>query len=240
MEKIENEDNGLIQSQKSLYLKFKRINRLFKVHFSSLILYFLSASILIIIWIYNLITGQLSEQLYQIYGSFGIPWTIFLSSFVLISLIPIGIQIYIYSLFLINGTRCLKQAKGKKESKNALYRGLVPYIKNFYTFFSRYSKKSRNLSMLVKYFLIINFALGYLSFLILAGILDFEIIKSFHILFMSTLSLLMLASWVINLLTSISIGRKTVKWEKLFVSLEDWGQELKDLSTSNFDNEEFS
>lgn len=235
-----NNKNGLIKSQKSLYLKFKRINRLFKVHFSSLILYFLSASIFIIIWIFKLITGQLSEQLYQIYGSFGIPWTTFLTLFVLISLIPFGIQIYIYSLFLIKGTRCLKQVKGKKESKNALYRGLVPYIKNFYTFFNRYSKKRTNLSVLVKSFLAINFGLGYLSFVILAGILDFDVIKSFHILYMPTLFILMLASWIINLLTSISIGRNIVKWEKLFVRLEKWGQELEDLSTNNFDNEEFS
>ena len=238
MEKIEHEKNGLIQSQQLLYQKFKRINRLFKIHFSSLILYFLSASIFIIIWISNLITGQLSEHLYQIYGSLGIPWNIFLTSFVLISLIPILIQIYIYSLFLIKGTRCLKQVKGKKESKNALYRGLVPYIKNFYTFFNRYSKKRTNLSVLVKNFLAINFGLGYLSFIVLTGLFDFEIIKSFHILFMPTLFILMLASWIINLLTSISIGRSIVKWEKLFVSLEEWGQELKDLSTNNYDNEE--
>lgn len=240
MEKIENEKNGLIQSQQSLYQKFKRINRLFKIHFSSLILYFLSASIFIIIWIYKLITGQLSEDLYRLYGSLGIPWTIFLTSLVLISLIPIGIQFYIYSFFLIKGNRCLKQVKGKKKSKNALYSGLVPYIKNFYTFFKRYSKKRTNLSILVKYFLGINFGLGYLSFLILAGILDFEIIKSFHILFMPTLFILMLASWIINLLTLINIGRNIVKWEKLFVSLEEWGQDLKDLSTSNFDNKKFS
>ncbi|MHA1107394.1 MAG: hypothetical protein ACTSPN_17020 [Promethearchaeota archaeon] len=238
MEKIEHEKNGLIQSQQSLYQKFKRINRLFKIHFSSLISYFLTASILISIWMHNLITGRLSEHLYQIYGSFGIPWNIFLTSFVLISLIPILILIYIYSLFLIKGTRCLKQVKGIKESKNALYRGLVPYIKNFYTFFNRYSKKRTNLSMLVKTFLAINFGLGYLSFVILTRLLDFEIIKSFHILFMPTLFILMLASLIINSLTSISIGRSIVKWENLFVSLEEWGQELKDLSTNNFDNEE--
>ena len=114
MEKSENEKNGLIQSQKSLYQKFKRINRLFKIHFSSLILYFLSASINIIIWIYNLTTGQLSEELYHIYCSLGIPWTTFLTSVVIVSLIPFGIQIYIYSFFLIKGTRCLKQVKQGK------------------------------------------------------------------------------------------------------------------------------
>lgn len=243
MGKIENEKDGLIQSQQSLYHKFKRINRLFKIHFSSLILYFLSASIFIIIWVYNLITGQLSEELYQIYGSLGIPWTTFLVSFAMISLIPIGIQIYIYSVFLTKGTRCLKQVKHSKKQKDsqiALYRGLVPYIRNFYTFFSRYSKKRTNLSILVKCFLAINFGSGYLSFIILTGILDFDIIKSFHILVMPTLFILMLASWIINLLTSLSIGRNIVKWEKIFVSLEDWGQEIRDLSPVNLDNEEYS
>ena len=92
--------------------------------------------------------------------------------------------------------------------------------------------------MLVKNFLAINLGLGYLSYLVLVGIFDFDIIKSFHILVMSSLFILMFASWLINLITSIIIGRKIVKWEKLFVSLEEWGQELKDLSTNNFDNEE--
>ena len=52
MDKIENEKNRLIQSQKSLYSKLRRINQLFKNHFSSLILFFLFALVVAILWTY--------------------------------------------------------------------------------------------------------------------------------------------------------------------------------------------
>ena len=249
MEKIENENTELIQSQKSLYKKFKRINRLFKIQFSSLLVYFLFTTAIMIIWIYQLINGQLTKDLYQQYGSLGIPWNIILASVIFLTLIFIGMHIFNYSIFLIKGTRCLKQVKQKEEIRSGLYSGIVPYIKNFYTFFNRarinrYTKKKMNLEklnlvVLVKNFLFLNFISGYLIVTIIALIIDVEEVNLFQMIYNITYFLI-LTFWLINLLASIIIRREVVKWEKLFPKLDEWGHELENLSIQNFDNEEFS
>lgn len=93
MEKTENKENGLIQSQRSLYTKFKRINRLFKIHISSLTLLFLLALGYIILWTYLVFTGQTVPELAQIYGLFGTIVTILIASVLSLLIIQIGIQI---------------------------------------------------------------------------------------------------------------------------------------------------
>jgi len=121
MEKIVNEKNGLIQSQKSLYIKLKRINQLFKIHFSSLILFFLFALVFIILLTYLLVTGQVTTGISQRYGLFGIIVTIFMTTVLYLLITQIGVQIIFYSLFIIRGNRSLKQVKGNKETQTALY-----------------------------------------------------------------------------------------------------------------------
>ena len=121
MEKIVNEKNGLIQSQKSLYVKLKRINQLFKIHFSSLILFFLFALVFIILLTYLLVTGQVTTGISQRYGLFGIIVTIFMTTVLYLLITQIGVQIIFYSLFIIRGNRSLKQVKGNKETQTALY-----------------------------------------------------------------------------------------------------------------------
>ena len=135
MEKIENEKNGLIQSQKSLYTKLKRINQLFKIHFLSLTLLFLFALGLIILWTYLLVIGQTTTDISQRYGLFGTIVTIFLTTVLFLLIIQIGIQIIFYGSFIIRGNRSFKQAKGNKNTRTALYDGIIPYIANFYAFF---------------------------------------------------------------------------------------------------------
>ena len=239
MEKIENEKKGLIQNQKSLYTKLKRINQLFKIHFSSLILLFLFALGFIILWIYLLVTGQTTTDLSQRYGLFGTIVTIILTTVLSLLIIQIGIQIIFYGLFIIRGNRSLKQ--GDKKTRTALYDGIVPYIANFYAFFNRYSKEKTTLIKLVSTFLFLNFISGfYIIFLFTrllgAGNGNFLINFCMVILFLS-----MLVFWLMNLMTSIKIRSEVVKWEKLFPKLEEWAQELEKFSSENsifFDEEE--
>ena len=241
MEKIENGKNGIIQSQKSLYTKLRKINQLFKTHFSMLILLFLFAIGFMILWTYLLITGQTTPDLAQRYGLFGTIVTIILTTVLSLLIIQIGIQIIFYGLFIIRGNRSLKQAKGDKKTRIALDAGIVPYITNFYAFFNRYSKEKTTLIKLVNTFLFLNFISGFYVIFLFTRLLDVENADPLIGISMVIIFLSMLVFWLINLMTSIKIRREIVKWEKLFPKLEEWAQELEQFSSENsifFDEEE--
>ena len=242
MKKIENEKNGLIQSQKSLHGKIIRINRLFKIHFSSLILLFLFAIGNFILWTYLLVIGHATTDLTQRYGLFGTIVTIILTAALSLLIIQIGIQIIFYGLFIIRGNRALKQTKGKEQTRTALYDGIVPYITNFYAFFNRYSKEKTTLIKLVNTFLFLNFISGFFVVFIITRFLDAGNVNDLIKICMVILFLSMLIFWLINLGTSFKIRKEIVKWEQLFPKLNEWAQELEQLSLENsiFSDEEES
>ncbi len=233
MEKSENEKNGLIQSQKSLYIKLRRVNQLFKYHFSSLILLFLFALVFMILWTYLLITGQIIMTLSQRYGLFGIIVDTIMTVILLILIIQIGYQINILSLFVFKGNRSLKQAKGKEETKAALYKGIIPYIANFYTFFNRYAKEKTNLSKIVKTFFFLNFFSGFYGIFLITRLLGAEVTNALLFFCLSMLFLAMVGFWLMNLGTSIKIRNEVDKWEKLFPKLEEWAQNIEQISSKN-------
>ncbi|MFX0139768.1 MAG: hypothetical protein ACFFDN_39375 [Candidatus Hodarchaeota archaeon] len=232
MEKIKNEKNGLIQSQKALFNRFKRINQLFKIHLSSLILLFLFAVGFIILWTYLLVTGQAITDLSQRYGLFGTIVTIFLTIVLSLLIIQIGIQIFFYGSFIIRGNRSLRQPKGEEQIRTALYNGIVPYITNFYSFFNRYSKVKTTLTKLVNTFLFLNFISGFYIIFLFTRLLDAgvnDLIKiSMVILFLS-----ILVFWLINFMTSMKIRKEIIKWEQLFPKLDEWAQELEQSSSED-------
>ena len=233
MIKIENEKNGLIQSQESLYGRIRRINHLFKIHFSSLVLSFLFAMGNVILWTYLLVSGQVKTELSQRYGLFGIIVTIIQTIVLFILIIQIGIQILFYRKFIIRGNNSLKQSKDNRETRNALYSGIAPYISNFYAFFNRYSKEKTNLSKLVSIFLYFNSFWGFYVIIIFTSLLDADN-GNFSITFlMVILFLLMVIFWIMNLMTSFKIRSEIMKWEKLFPKLEEWAQELEQFSLNN-------
>ena len=233
MKKIENEKNGLIRSQKALYTKLKRINKLFKIHFSSLILFFLFAIGFIILWTYLLITGQITFELSQRYGLFGTIVTIIQLVVLSLLIIQIGIQIFFYGKFVIRGNYSLKQTKVDKGTRKALYNGIVPYINNFYAFFNRYSKEKTNLSKLVSTFLFANFLSGFFVVFLFTRLLNGENTHSLLFLCMTILFLSMLFCWIVIFMTLIKIKKEIVKWEKIFPKLEEWAQELEHVSLDN-------
>lgn len=241
MEKIINEKNGLIESQNSLYSKVKRINQLFKFHFSSLILFFSFALVFIILLTYLLGTGQATTDISQRYGLFGTIVTIIMITVLYLLTTQIGMQIIFYSLFIIRGDRSLKQVKGNKETGTALYDGIVPYINNFYAFFKRYSKEKTTLITLVRTFLFLNFFSGFYVIFLSTRFLDVENSNNLINFCMVIIFLPMLFFWLINLLTSVKIRKKVIKWEKLFPKLEEWAQEVEQFSLENsvsFDEED--
>ena len=240
MNKTENKTNDLIMSQRSLYTEFNRINRLFKIHFSSLTLLFLLALGYIILWTYLVFTGKTIPELSQRYGLFGTIVDILSTSALFILIIQIGIQISFYGLFVIRGNRSLKRNKGDKTPGAALYDGIVPYITNFYAFFNRYSKQKTTLVTLVKTFLFFNFLSGFFVVFLLTRNLDTGSANISLSVFMVILFLLLVFFWLISLTTSVKIQKEIVKWEKLFPKLEEWAQELEQLSLDNsiyFDEE---
>ncbi|MFX1298249.1 MAG: hypothetical protein ACFFD2_25765 [Promethearchaeota archaeon] len=240
MKKIENEENGVVQSQKLLYPKLKRINQLFKIHFSSLIFLFLFAVAFMILWTHLLISGKIIMDLSQRYGLFGIIVDILMIVILVILIIQIGYQIYILSLFVIKGNRSLKQAKGREETKTALYEGIVPYITNFYTFFNRYAKEKTTLSKLVKTFLFLNFFSGFYGIFLFTRLLGAEISNELLMFVLAMLFLAMVGLWLMNLGTSIKIRNEVDKWENLFPKLEEWAQNLEQFTSENsilFDKE---
>ncbi|MFW9990088.1 MAG: hypothetical protein ACFFC3_15700 [Candidatus Odinarchaeota archaeon] len=233
MDKNKNDKNGLIQSQKTLYKRLKKINRLFKIHFSSLILLFLFSIAFMILWTYLLITGQIIMTLSQRYGLFGIVVDILMTVILVILIIQIGYQIYILSLFIIKGNRSLKQAKGKEETKAALYKGIVPYITNFYIFFNRYAKEKTSLSKLVRIFLFLNFFSGFYGIFLFSRLLGAEITNPLLLFCLSMLFLAMVGFWLMNLGTSFKIRNEVEKWEQLFPKLEEWAQNVEQFSSEN-------
>jgi len=240
MEKTENKENGLIRSQKSLYIKLKKINRLFKIHLSSLTLLFLLALGYIILWTYLGITGQTIPELARIYGLFGTIVTILITSVLSLLIIQIGMQIIFYGLFIIRGNRSLKQTKEDKTPRAAPYEGIVPYITNFYAFFNRYSKQKTALVKRVKTFLFFNFFFGFLVVFLLSRNLEIGSASEFINIAMVIIFLLLTTFWLISLMTSFKIQKEIVRWEKLFPKLEEWAQELEQFSLENsilFDEE---
>jgi len=233
MNKTENKENGLIQSQRSLYTEFKRINRLFKIHFSSLTLLFLLALGYIILWTYLVFTGQTIPELSQIYGLFGTIVTILITSVLSLLIIQIGIQIIFYGLFIVRGNRSLKQTKEDKTPRTAPYEGIVLYITNFSAFFSRYSKQKTTLVKRVQTFLFFNFFSGFFVVFLFTRILDTGSANVLINISMVIIFLLLLFFWLISLMTSFKIQKEIVRWEKLFPKLEEWAQELEQLSLEN-------
>ncbi len=240
MEKTENKENGLIRSQKSLYIKFKKINGLFKLHLSSLALLFLLGFAYVILWTYLVFTGQTVPELSRIYGLFGTIVTILMTSALFILIIQIGIQIIFYGLFILRGNRSLKQNKEEKTPRNALYDGIVPYITNFYAFFNRYSKQKTTLAIRVKFFLLFNFFSGFFVIFLFTRILDTGSANDLINISMVIIFLLLLFFWMMSLMTSFKIQKEIVRWEKLFPKLEEWAQEFEQVSLENskpFDEE---
>ncbi len=233
MEKVENKKNGLIQSQKVLYTKLERINQLFKIHFSSLILFFLFASVFIILLTCLLVTGQATTELSQRYGLFGTIVTIIMITVLYLLITQIGIQIIFYRLFIIRGNRSLKQVKVNKETGTALYDGIVPYITNFYAFFNCYSKEKTSLTILVRTFLFLNFFSGFYVFFLVTRFLDAGNSNNLINLFIVIIFFPILFFWLMNFLTSIKIRKQVIKWEKLFPKIEEWAQEVEQFSIEN-------
>lgn len=232
MDKTENEENGLIQSQRSLYAKFKRINRLFKIHFSSLSLLFVLALGYIILWIYLVFTGQTIPELSKIYGLFGTIVTIMITSVLSLLILQIGIQIIFYSLFIVKGNRSLKQTKEEKILTTPC-EGIVPYITNFYAFFNRYSKQKTTLVKRVKTFLFFNFLSGFFVIFLFTRILDAGTANVSINISMVIIFLFLLFFWLMSLMTSFKIQKEIVRWEKLFPKLEEWAQKLEQFSLDN-------
>ena len=233
MEKPENQENGLIRSQKSLYIKFKKINHLFKIHLSSLTLLFLLALVYIILWTYLVFTGQTVPELSRIYGLFGTIVTILITSVLFLLIIQTGIQIIFYGLFIIRGNSSLKQTKEEKTPRTAAYDGIVPYITNFYAFFNRYSKQKITLVKRVKFFLFFNFISGFFIVFLFTRILDIGSENDLINISMVIIFLSLLFFWLISLMTSFKIQKEIVRWEKLFPKLEEWAQELEKVSLEN-------
>ena len=233
MEKIENEKNGLIESQNSLYSKLKRINQLFKFHFSSLILFFTFALWFIIQITYLLVMGQATTDLSQRYGLFGTIVTIIMISALYALITQIGIQIIFYSLFIIRGNRSLKQDKGNKETRTALHDGVIPYITNFYEFFNRYSKEKTTLIKLIRTFLFLNFFSGFYVFFLVTRFLDAGNSDTLINLYLVIIFLPMTLFWLMNLGTYLKIWNQILKWENIFAKIEEWAQEIEQSSLEN-------
>ncbi len=233
MEKIEHEKNDLVKSQKSLYTRLKRINKLFKIHFISLTLLLISALGFSILKTYLLVTGQSSTTLSQRYGLFGDIMTIIQITAFFIFIVQIGYQIFFYNIFIIKGNRALKQIKNDGYKHNKLFEGIIPYINNFYAFFKRYSKEKSNLIRLVITFLFFNFIAGFFIIFLSAILLE----TTDTILFIDLLNIILflsiMISWLVNLITSFKIRNEMVKWDKLFPKLKEWAQEIEKLESNN-------
>jgi len=242
MEKSENEKNGLIESQKSLYTKLRKINQLFLNHFSSLILVLLIALGFIVLWTYSLLIGQTTFELAQRYGLFGNIVIIIQTIVLFILIIQIGIQIVFYSFFIIRGNHSLKQVKDENNTTNTPYEGIIPYIANFYSFFNRYSKEKTSLSKLVSTFLLLNFISGFIIIFLFTRLLGDGIMNDLIHISMVILFLSMVIFWLMNFVSSIKIKKEIVKWENLFPKLEEWAKKLDYFSSNKsnlFDKEEF-
>jgi len=234
MEKTENKENSVIQSQKTLYTKFQRINRLFKIHFSSLILLFVLSLGYIFLWTYFIFIAQTSPEIFLRYSLFRTIVTIVAYSALSILIIVIAIQILLYGSFMLKGNRSLKQTKREFESESTPYDGVVPYITNFYAFFNRYSKKKKPLVNLVRTFLFFNVIPGYFVIILFSRFLrDTGRANDLLSISMDVVYLILTLFWVMIFITSFKINKEIVRWESIFPKLEEWAKELEQFTSES-------
>ena len=226
----------LFERQRVLFEKLSKLNQLFKIHFSSLVLFFSFSTINTIFWMILLIIGQASPILPQRYGIFGIIVTFIMILVLFVLLTVLAIQIFYYSYFILRGNRSLKLVKNNKETNNSPYNGIVPYINNFYAFFNRYSEEKTNYSQLVFTFLLINFFLGFYIFFIATRFIDPSITILSVKICGPILFLLLVSFSIMNIIISLKINFKIRKWEDLFTKLEEWAQQLEHNTIENLNH----
>ena len=93
----------------------------------------------------------------------------------------------------------------------------------------------------MKTFLFFNFLSGFLVVVLFTRILDTGSVNVLINISMVIIFLLLTFFWLISLVTSFKIQKEIVRWEKLFPKLEEWAQELDQISSENsfsFDKEE--
>ena len=78
-----------------------------------------------------------------------------------------------------------------------------------------------------------NFISGFFGVFLITRLLNAQIPGSLLLTSMVMFLLLTLVFWLINLSTSIKIKNEVDKWEELFPKLEEWAQELENVSLEN-------
>jgi len=236
MKNIENENEDLVQSQKSLLAKLYKINRAFNIHFQSLG-FFLMAALVYSFYLFSLfMTGQITPTLAQRYGVFGIVINIIQVVVLLIMFIYFIYQNVVYYSFIRKGNRSIRKIKESHSNiysfEYKLHHGIVSYVNNVTTFFKRYSKEKKNMRDLVTIFLFANFLFGLYIIIIIFSLVEIEETAMVNSPFMAIFFLMTVISWLVSFGSSFKIRKNFIIWEKIIPKLDSWAQDLEDLPSN--------
>ncbi|MFX1537772.1 MAG: hypothetical protein ACFFDI_26540 [Promethearchaeota archaeon] len=157
--------------------------------------------------------------------------------------ILIGLQVLLYGLFVIKANRFLGNIKpanleliGRTKGPSTLYYGIVSYINNMYSFFSRDSTKESKLSQLVSNYYFSNFyryhristLIAFITLILFPSVVDLGATSYFWVPLLAILFFTMVGSWILTWITSVKIKTNIQKWEAIFAKLEAWAQHLED------------
>ncbi|MFX1251922.1 MAG: hypothetical protein ACFFCZ_09960 [Promethearchaeota archaeon] len=231
--------DNLFKSQKNVLEKIQRNNQLFWLHFAALVLFLISSVMLTLLLVFFLLTVLPIDQLFSGDNLLVIVETLLLT----VLNILIGLQVFLYGLFVIKVNRILQKIEqinlvtnGLTESSSTLYYGIVLYINNVYSFFSRNSIRETRLSQLVSSYYFSNFyryhristLIAFITLILFPNVASLGVTSSFWVPLLVILFFMMVGSWILTWITSVKIKTNIQKWEALFAKLEAWAQHLED------------
>lgn len=232
----------LFKSQQNVLTKIQRNNQLFWLHFAALVLFLISFVMLTVLLVFFLYSLLLTGQLFSGNNLLLIVETLLLT----VLNILLGLQVLLYGLFVINANRFLRKIEQTKletdgftKDPSTLYYGIVSYINNIYSFFSRDSTKETKLSQLVSSYYFSNFyryhristLIAFITLILFPNVADLGATSSFWLPLLAILFFTMVGSWILTWITSVKIKTNIQKWEAIFAKLESWAQHLEGASS---------
>ncbi|MFX0066731.1 MAG: hypothetical protein ACFFC7_31720 [Candidatus Hermodarchaeota archaeon] len=229
----------LFKSQQTVLEKIQRNNQLFWLHFAALVLFLISSVMLTTLLVFFLYTFLLTGQLFSGDNLLLIVETLLLT----VLNILLGLQVLLYGLFVIKANRYLRNIEPANleftKGSSILYYGIVSYINNVYSFFSRDSNQESKLSQLVSNYYFSNFyryhristLIAFITLILLPNVAGLGATSYFWVPLLTILFFTMVGSWILTWITSVKIETHIQKWEAIFAKLEAWAQHLEGASS---------
>ena len=227
--------SNLQQRQTSIIEILTNFQYVFQMHFIALVVLLLAATVRIIALILSMLVDS------AVYGITRGIIDLFQVVLLVALVITTAFQIFYSKDYLVKGKHILRNIKSNSidlgEQNTKPLQGIVSFVNNVFSFFSRFSNEEKKLSdhlnMCFLSTLFPGIILINLNTISLVLIRDqnegLEFLYFISILFF----IAMVFAWIPSIITTSRMKSNVLKWENLFPQLEIWGQNLEQLSSEN-------